>query len=1134
MNLYKALSLLLTFLIITNVFALDITSVLNDGQGDFDPWNQTRWAAWYSGGKIVERFDISTDVNFAVRTGDWQPDLSIMPSDMIFYISSGPGIVVDGKGLVVDARPSAYRSRTLSQVYGGGETELEATTTLEHCFRVDQALNPSVTDSTVIQNFTIRGFVQAIRTLFSQRHPLIIQNCTLNRNEWGVYLSGYDTTVTQNQFLENGKGAMYSGALSGKNFITYNTYRDNCYVPFVSYADIVMDTAYKTLIEHNQFIESQYTPTHFSGAISFYRNLGEGGNLREGTPHLNIIRNNSIRDRQIGIHMGARMGRTEGSWDDITQEGRDYGYYNTIQSNYFNDVTIGIKINTSGNKIESNTFTNVEKPIVLNCVFYSLTENTINDQDASNVSFWMKESDYSPYEDWFPHQWSRNRHISESEKFVHIRSDYGSGGFAYTGTATFIESPTLMVDDDAVVADFGSDKKINFWDYAKLADYWQDIGSQFVPVSSSLVSNGLVLQLDMSDVTTTNVGGVNYVTSWNDKTSNDNDAVQTTSAKRPILVSDIPPLGGSAIKFDGTDDYLEMIPNSTFNGGSFTMFAVYAVDAFDTGLGSRRIINLGYADINPGGATQAGPTTYTMVAGGDSTGIRATSRDIANAFVVANSGIPTGYATDTFYVAGMTVDSVSTNVVSYLSDDTSTVSSSIAGSTSVGSGNTVARIGAGTTSTTSTTPANYHNGWISEILVYNRVLTSEEITNVSNYLKNKYINQQDGLDPNFYALNRFIDCDLESCSLDLGYFVSYWLADIPMKDVYSSGGTPIDIAVGDFYEELPGDEVAVIWSAPVSEVSGSITSDTYYTIIIYDSNGIEINRSGRSTHKWAAIAAGDFLADTGDEIAAVSEDANNGYYQVSIFRRGYMTPKVTLLPTNTYPIRDITAGNFLITADSYDEVAVTYDSGLMQIDYAKPTDVNWSATTTGMAGRPLRIAGGHFNKDAEDSVAMITANPIGGYYKIYFYRPGASTAFYTAQNTNTTLLTAIAAGKFNAGFTVDQVAAAGPVVDGVCQIGYYSAYQDGAYRFAGQKAIGTAVAALGCGSLNIPPTLGYYERVEGFNAEQADYGSIVNGWGKQTAVLMQDDQGHSIPIFWISNNSAQTQQKYLKVTPVVR
>ena len=1127
MNLHKS-SLLLVCLLISNVFALDITSVLNTGQSDFDPWNTERWEAWYSGGVIVEPFDISTDVNFAVKTGDWYPELStsLADSGKIFGIT-GQGIVVDGKGLVVDGRPSAYRADTLSTVYNDSD-RLGDTIRFKRCFSLGQPLNPSITDSTIIQNFTVKGFSQGMRV--SSQHPLIIRNCIFSRNEWGFNFSGLATTVTANQFLENGRGAMYNGAGGGKAFITYNTYRDNGYVPEASYGDIVMDTTYKTSIEHNYFIESQYTPTHFSAAISIYRNMGENNSLRENTPYLNFIRYNSINDRQVGVHMGARMGIDYDFAHDITQESRDYGYYNTIQSNNFNDVTVGIKLNTSGNKIESNTFTNVAKPIVLNCVYYSLTENIINNQNASDVYFWMKYSDYISYAWLFPYQWERNRGIAESEKLVHVRSDYGSDDFTYTGSGTLIVSPTLMVDDNAVVADFDGDKKINFRDYSKLTGYFQDVADINVPVS-----NGLVVQFDTSDVNTTTRGGVTYVTSWTDQSGYGNNAAQTIDSNQPILVSNATPTGSSAVKFDG-GDYLSIVPNSTLDGGNWTIFAVYACDVLESGNGARRVMNLGYSDIDPTATVTPGPTAYSMIVGSSTTGIRAVSRNASNTGIFVASGIPAGYAADTFYVAAATMDSVSTNVNAYLTDATGTVSGTGSGSTSVGQGNTIAFIGCGTAGSTNPAPGNFLNGWLAEVLVYNRVLSSDETAKVNKYLRDKHINPQDSLDPNSYKLNGFIDCTSGECRLDLGSFVSYWLDDISMKDVYSSGGTPIDIAVGDFYEDLPGDEVAVIWSAPVSEISESLfSSTTYYTIIIYDSNGIEINRCGRSIHKWKAIAAGDFLSDTGDEIAAVSEDANNGYYQVSIFRRGYMIPAVTLLPTNTYPIRDITAGNFLTTTDSYDEVAVTYEyGGPMQISYAKPTNVSWSSTTTGLAGRPLQIAGGHFYQTNNDLVAMITENAISGYYKIYFYQPGGSAAFATVQNTNTTPFTAIGGGRFNANLSVDQVAAAGTVVDGVCKIGYYSAYEDGAYQFAGQKAVGVAVAALGCGSLNIPGTLGYYERAEGLDNVQEGYGGIVNGWGKQTAVLPQTSQGHSIPVFWLGNNSSQPHQKYLKVTPIVR
>ena len=1110
------------------VLARDITSVLNDGQGDFDPWNTTRWAMWYSPDKtqIVEKFEISTDVNFATRTTDWQPDINeTLAGSTLFYVKYGQGIKIDGKGLVVDLRTPEYRTKTLSQLYVSGSS---SGTGFDYCFGLVQPLDASVTDPTIILNFTLKGFVQSIRTFWAQTHPLTIQNCVFTRNQWGVYFSGQSTTVIENQFLENSKGAMYSGSGSGGNFITYNTYRDNCYDSFESYADIVMDTAYKTLIEGNNFIASEYAPEHFSGAVAFYRNLGEGGGLRENAPHFNIVRNNSINDRLIGINLGARMGRQENTNYDIAQEGRDYCYYNTIQANDFNDVTVGIKINTSGNTIAANNFKDVVKPIVLNCVFYSLTENKINGQDAADVSLWMKQSDYSPYEDIFTYQWKRNRGISESEKFVHIRTDYGDNDYTYAGSGEFVVSPTLMVNDEAVIADFvGSDKQINFKDFNELMDYWLEINEYNAPVT-----DGLVLRLDMSDVIT---DGASKVTSWNDLSGNNNDAVQSIAGSQPTLVSNLTPTGGSAIKFDGTNDYLTLPTN--FNGGTWTIFAVYDLNAFDSGSGSRRIINFGYDDIDPSGTVTANYTTYSVVAGGATAGIRALSRNVAGTFIGANSGVPSGYVIHDFYIACMTNDYFTGTVASYLCNrDGEVCTTSTTGANAFGSGNCVATIGAGC-GTTTKTPASFFNGWISEILVYNRVLTYDEMAQVSKYLRNKHVNREDCLDANNYKLNNFVDCDSSGSSLDLGKFVSYWLEDIPMNDAYSAGGTPIDIAVGDFYVELPGDEFAVIWNAPVSEISeSSLISDTYYTIIIYDSNGIEINRCGRSTHKWKAIAAGDFLSDSGYEIAAVSEDADGGYYPISIFRRGYMTPYIVIMPTNTYKIRDITAGNFATATDTYDEIAVTYESGgPMQIDYTKPTDASWSATTTGIAGRPLQIAGGYFTKaTANDSIAMITENAIDGCYKIYFYLPGGTTAFYNAQTVNTTPFTAIAGGRFTQSLTVDQVAAAGAVVDGVCQIGYYSAYQNGAYRFASQKTIGTAVRALDCGSLNIPAKVGYYERVEGFTGEQADYGSVVNGWGKLLTVLPQTSRGQSIPVFWINNNSSQNQQKYIKVTPVVR
>ena len=178
-------------------------------------------------------------------------------------------------------------------------------------------------------------------------------------------------------------------------------------------------------------------------------------------------------------------------------------------------------------------------------------------------------------------------------------------------------------------------------------------------MSAVPVTSGLVLQLDTSDVTTRTDGSTTYVTSWNDLAGT-NDAVQADETMQPILVSGITPVMGAAIKFDGTNDYL-VLPNN-FNGGTWTIFAVYASGGLDSGNGSDKIINFGYADIATDTAvTKAHPLVYGMVVNGTNLGVRATSRNIAGTGIFASAVPVAGYAANTFYTGIATIDSVSTN-----------------------------------------------------------------------------------------------------------------------------------------------------------------------------------------------------------------------------------------------------------------------------------------------------------------------------------------------------------------------------------------------------------------------------------------------------------------------------------------
>ncbi|RZK75429.1 MAG: T9SS type A sorting domain-containing protein [Pedobacter sp.] len=109
-------------------------------------------------------------------------------------------------------------------------------------------------------------------------------------------------------------------------------------------------------------------------------------------------------------------------------------------------------------------------------------------------------------------------------------------------------------------------------------------------------------------------------------------------------------------------------------------------------------------------------------------------------------------------------------------------------------------------------------------------------------------------------------------------------------------GNPTVRKHGQFQVNLPGNEVAAIWNDKITRVNNV----DYYSILIFDQNGTEINRSGLSTVGWSQLAVGYFTRTSGEmEIAAVPKTAIDGKYPVYIFRRGYKEPQQILHPDNT-------------------------------------------------------------------------------------------------------------------------------------------------------------------------------------------------------------------------------------------
>ncbi len=431
--------------------AFYIKAILQDGNGDFDPWNTSRWSDWYNEkGELIRQFDVDTSVKFKSRDEPWLVKFSDQYTNKSFFIISKQGIVMDGNGLVLDARTETQslpleELSALKKVPWQGGCEIRGI-----FYNLPQVKE---TQDTQIINFTFAGWKRGVKINGIgdvEQHRLVVENCVFTRNRVGFYTNGYNTLLKNCQFFENGYGAIYSGSRSRRNQFIGNTFRDNTLSQNQhSYGDFIGDTFFDSEISNNEFSKSHIKSDQRRIGISMFRNMGESNNLREQMPHNNIIRNNHFDGYSVAIHIGSRMGRD--TRNDITDEGRDYAFYNLIESNTIENTTIGIKINTDGNTISNNTFSNVKEEIVLQCVFFDLNNTTINNQQNDKVKLWYVTEDYAAYADWFRFQDDLNGSIKKEEKLITVYSQEESPIFPQPSDNFKINPPkanaeNLLVD----------------------------------------------------------------------------------------------------------------------------------------------------------------------------------------------------------------------------------------------------------------------------------------------------------------------------------------------------------------------------------------------------------------------------------------------------------------------------------------------------------------------------------------------------------------------------------------------------------------------------------------------------------------------------------------------------------------
>jgi hypothetical protein len=229
------------------------------------------------------------------------------------------------------------------------------------------------------------------------------------------------------------------------------------------------------------------------------------------------------------------------------------------------------------------------------------------------------------------------------------------------------------------------------------------------PFSPASISN-LYLWLDADDASTFTYSSGVSVSQWNDKSGNGYHATQATVAKQPSRITS----PSISVDFDGSNDVLST--TATFNGDVFTIFSI--LRDFDTAPGGGNVI------IGEGSGGTDIYFPYVSVG----TYYFQTNTAYGSVAVTQPAGL---YNVETRYNgAGSTnADKMKARIAG--SDRTLSFTNTIE-STLSRSGQTTSIGGY------NFTPLYPFSGALSEIIVYNKVLSGTELTEVRDYLSTKW------------------------------------------------------------------------------------------------------------------------------------------------------------------------------------------------------------------------------------------------------------------------------------------------------------------------------------------------------------------------------------------------------------
>ena len=254
-----------------------------------------------------------------------------------------------------------------------------------------------------------------------------------------------------------------------------------------------------------------------------------------------------------------------------------------------------------------------------------------------------------------------------------------------------------------------------------------------LPAAAAPAMTGLISWLDANDAATLSLGGAS-VSQWRDKSGNGNHVNQAASGAQPTYTAGYTPNGSAAIVFDGVNDVMPYVLGPTLT--QFSMFIVWNQISMPGGYASGDYYPafIGSGDVNA-------PGSYMSIEIGQHATGDANALDIIGGYNNDSRATLTGIAA-TGAVRSMSVTSSNTaDTQVWLNGEAaamSTTGSTTAWNFTLGNVAGDGPLGLGGLNWPSQNAVIYDNVAISSVLIYDRVLTTNERQQTEGFLATEY------------------------------------------------------------------------------------------------------------------------------------------------------------------------------------------------------------------------------------------------------------------------------------------------------------------------------------------------------------------------------------------------------------